>query len=75
MRHTCVCVTVYVVLGHYYEHMGLLIALNEMNLLDKGTRLLYRIIIIAAISNVNASLLGNFVSLNMKTKLTKLKEM
>lgn len=37
--YICVCafVSVYVILGHYYEHMGLLMALNEMNLLEKGT--------------------------------------
>ncbi|XP_077268388.1 guanylate cyclase 32E isoform X2 [Temnothorax americanus] len=27
---------IYVILGHYYEHMGLLMALDEMNLLEKG---------------------------------------
>lgn len=30
--------TVYVILGNYYEHMGLLMALNDKKLLDNGEK-------------------------------------
>lgn len=33
-------VPVYVILGNYYEHMGLLMALDERKLLEKGINLL-----------------------------------
>ncbi|KAL0109405.1 hypothetical protein PUN28_014464 [Cardiocondyla obscurior] len=36
VRETYQDTRIYVILGHYYEHIGLLMALNEMNLLDKG---------------------------------------
>ncbi|XP_011864195.1 PREDICTED: guanylate cyclase 32E [Vollenhovia emeryi] len=36
VRQTYRDTRIYVILGHYYEHMGLLMALDEMNLLEKG---------------------------------------
>ncbi|XP_067205075.1 guanylate cyclase 32E [Linepithema humile] len=36
VRNTYRDTRIYVILGHYYEHMGLLMALDEMNLLEKG---------------------------------------
>ncbi|XP_011686974.1 PREDICTED: guanylate cyclase 32E isoform X2 [Wasmannia auropunctata] len=36
VRETYRDTRIYVILGHYYEHMGLLMALDEMNLLEKG---------------------------------------
>jgi hypothetical protein len=32
----CLTVPVYVILGHQDEHLGLMIAMEELNLFDKG---------------------------------------
>lgn len=34
-------VTVFVILGHYYEHLGLMVAMEEKKLFDKGNWLLF----------------------------------
>ncbi|XP_026686342.1 receptor-type guanylate cyclase Gyc76C-like, partial [Diaphorina citri] len=36
IRDTYAHVRIYVILGHYYEHLGLMVAMEEMGLFDKG---------------------------------------